>query len=142
MPVRIAHAVWNGSLEEGCGKIKIGEGRFEGAYSANSRFENGEGTNPEELIGAAHAACFSMALAGALSQGGHKPESVSTSAKVGLKKAGEGFEIKTVELDTEVDAPGLDLQGLQKCAMDAKANCPVSKALAGPEITVNAKLKK
>lgn len=141
MPVRTGKAVWNGSLEKGGGKLSFGDGLFEGAYSAKSRFEDGGGTNPDELLGAAHAACFSMALAHALAQGGHEPESVRTAAKVRLEKVDEGFEIMTIELDTEVDAPGLDQQTLLDYAMDAKTNCPVSKALAGPEIKLNAKLK-
>lgn len=141
MPTRTGSAVWNGSLEQGSGKLTIGEGLFEGAYSAKSRFEEGEGTNPDELLAAAHAACFSMALAHALAQGGHTPKSVTTTAKVNLEKVEEGFEIATIELDTEVDAPDLDQQAFLDYAMDAKANCPVSKALAGPEIKLNAKLK-
>ena len=141
MPVRTADAIWQGSLKEGSGKLKLGEGTFNGNYSFKSRFEEGGGTNPEELIAAAHAGCFSMALANVLSDKGHEPTSVETTAKVHLDKSGEGFEITTIELETEVHARGLDDQTLQDCANDAKENCPVSKALAGPEITVEAKLR-
>lgn len=140
MAERIANAVWNGSLKEGNGKVKLGSGAFEGAYSFKSRFENGEGTNPEELIGAAHAGCFSMALASGLGKAGYNPKFVNTVAKVKLEKVGEGFKITTIELNTEAEVPEIDEQKFLELAENAKTNCPVSQALQGTEIRLEAKL--
>ena len=140
MPVRSAEAQWEGSLPEGSGTMRLGSGAFEGRYSFKSRFEDGPGTNPEELIGAAHAGCFSMALAAALSRGGHPPTRVHTSAQVHIERGEGGFSITRIDLHTEGEVPGLDAEGFQREAEDAKANCPVSKALAGTEITLDAKL--
>jgi osmotically inducible protein OsmC len=121
--------------------MKLGSGAYEGAYTYASRFENAKGTNPEELIGAAHAGCFSMALAGALAKSGHEPKKISTTARVSLTKGDAGFRITAIELDTEVSVPGLDKNDLQKHAEDAKKNCPVSRALSEEiSITVQAKL--
>jgi lipoyl-dependent peroxiredoxin len=140
MAVRTARAQWEGSLQEGKGSMALGSGAFQGAYSFASRFEEGSGTNPEELIGAAHAGCFSMALSGALGRAGFKPESVKTEAKVHLMKGDAGFAITKVELDTEARVPGIDEAKFQEIADGAKKGCPVSKALGGTEITLNAKL--
>lgn len=140
MPVRKANAVWEGSLKEGQGNVALGSGAFEGLYSFGSRFEESGGTNPEELIGAAHAGCFSMALSAGLGRSGHNPKRVATSAKVHLEKVGEGFQITRIELDNESEVPGLDESTFQEHARKAKEGCPVSKALAGVEITLNARL--
>lgn len=140
MAVRNADAIWKGDLKSGQGTVKLGSGAFEGSYSFPSRFENGRGTNPEELLGAAHAACFSMALAAGLSAAGHIPTSVHTSAKVHLDRGGEGFAITRIELDTEAVVPGLDEAAFRQHADGAKKNCPVSKALAGTQIALTARL--
>ena len=108
MPTRTANARWEGGLQDGRGTMRMASGAYEGPYSFESRFEDGEGTNPEELIAAAHAGCFSMALSGELGRGGHEPESVETEAIVHLEKVEEGFAIKRIELRTRVSAPGLD----------------------------------
>jgi len=140
MPTRKASAVWEGNLPRGKGTMKVGSGAFEGLYSFASRFEGAQGTNPEELIGAAHAGCFSMALAHGLTLAGHTPKRVQTSAKVQLDKVGEGFKITSILLSTEVEAPGIDEKTFLRLAEDAKENCPVSQALAGTEIKLEAKL--
>lgn len=142
MPVRTAEAEWKGTITEGAGSIKLGSGAFEGAYSFATRFgEDGKaGTNPEELIGAAHAGCFTMALDAALSRGGFVPERLHTTAKVKLDKVGDGFSITRIDLETEGSVPSITNDEFQKIAADAKANCPVSKALAGTEIHLNATL--
>ena len=140
MPVRNAEAEWNGSLREGSGSMKLGSGAFEGAYSFPSRFESGNGTNPEELIGAAHAGCYSMALTAGLGRAGFEPQRVQTSAKVHLERNDAGFSITTIELDTEAKVPGIDAETFQQHAEEAKQNCPVSKALTGVEIKLNARL--
>ena len=140
MAVRTANAVWEGNLREGKGTMKLGSGAFEGAYSFSSRFEEGRGTNPEELIGAAHAGCFSMALAAGLERAGFPPNRVQTSARVHLTKGDSGFKISKVELQTEAEVPGIDEQTFQQQAETAKKNCPVSQALAGVEIQLNARL--
>ncbi|MEW5979535.1 MAG: OsmC family protein [Acidobacteriota bacterium] len=140
MPVRQANAVWEGTLKEGKGRMKLGSGAFEGAYSFVSRFEDGSGTNPEELIGAAHAGCFSMALTAGLGRAGFSPQRVQTEAKVHLAKTDEGFRINKIELATQAQVPDIDERAFQEQAETAKKNCPVSKALAGVEITLAAKL--
>jgi len=140
MPVRKADAVWEGDIRGGNGKVSLGSGAFEGRYSFGSRFEEGAGTNPEELIGAAHAGCFSMALSGGLGRGGHTPKRIATTAKVHIEKVGEGFAITRIELDTQAEVPGIDDATFQEFAKKAKEGCPVSRALAGTEITLNAKL--
>ena len=140
MPTRSANAVWEGKLQNGHGTMKLGSGAFEGNYSFPSRFESGNGTNPEELIGAAHAGCFSMALAAALGRAGYTPERVQTEAKVHLEKVGEGFKITKIELETEASIPNIDENEFQEQAQAAKKNCPVSQALTGTEITLNARL--
>jgi len=140
MPVRSAKAVWEGGLKDGQGKVSLGSGAFEGRYSFGSRFEEAGGTNPEELIGAAHAGCFSMALAAGLGRAGFAPQRVATSAKVHLEKVGEGFKITRIELDNESQIPGIDDAAFQDQARKAKEGCPVSQALGGVEITLNARL--
>jgi osmotically inducible protein OsmC len=128
---RKGSAEWRGDLKGGSGRLKVGDGVFEGQYSFSSRFEEGEGTNPEELIAAAHAGCFSMALSAGLGQAGHSPESVETEAVVHLDKAGEGFAITRIELRTRASVPGVSEEEFQQSAEAAKQGCPVSKALAG-----------
>jgi osmotically inducible protein OsmC len=125
----------------GEGTMRFGSGAFEGKYSFESRFEDGSGTNPEELIGAAHAGCFSMAFAGNLQRAGHEPQSVETSARVHIDKSGDGFTITRIELDTTASVPGIDEDEFQQIATASKEGCPVSRALAGVgEITLDAKL--
>jgi osmotically inducible protein OsmC len=142
MPTRKAEAQWEGNLAEGQGNLKVGSGAFEGPYSFKSRFEEGQSaTNPEELIGAAHAGCFTMALVAALSRAGHKPTRIHTTAQVKLEKVGDAFSITKIDLDTEAEIPGIDDAIFQQFARDAKQNCPVSKALAGTEIALTARLK-
>ena len=141
MTVRNATGEWHGDLKTGGGTIVVGDGVFEGAYSYDSRFGEGKGTNPEQLIAAAHAGCFSMALSSALSAAGHPPESVRTSAQVRLRNIDGAPTIVGVDLETEGSVPGVDEQEFQRLAEQAKANCPVSRALASvPEITLTAKL--
>ena len=140
MAIRSARAQWDGTLQQGRGTMSFGSGAFDGAYSFSSRFEEGAGTNPEELIAAAHAGCFSMALTAALGRGGFTPQSVRTNAKVYLEKKDAGFAITTVELDSEAKVPGIDPAKFQEIAEGAKQNCPVSKALAGTNIKLNARL--
>src|SRR3954452_24586664 len=128
MPVRSADAQWEGSVQDGKGTMRLGSGPFEGPYSCSSRFEDGSGTNPEELIAAAHAGCFSMALSGALGRAGHNPNRVATTAKVHLEKGDAGFRINRIELVTEADVPGIDDGAFQEIAKTAKETCPVSVA--------------
>ena len=141
MPTRTASARWNGSLQEGDGTMRMASGAYEGPYSFQSRFEEGDGTNPEELIAAAHAGCFSMALSGELGRQGHEVKSVETEARVHLEKVEEGFAIKRIELRTRASVPGIDADDFQKHAEAAKEGCPVSQALASVEsIEVDAQL--
>ena len=141
MAVRTSSAVWKGGLPDGSGTMALGSGAFDGQYSFGSRFEEGTGTNPEELIAAAHAGCFSMALAGALGGAGTPPEEVRTTARVHLGKAdGGGFAITKIELQTRARVPGISAEDFAAKAEGAKAGCPVSKALAAVEITLDAEL--
>lgn len=140
MAVRKANAVWEGTLKEGKGSMKFGSGAFDGAYTYASRFEEGEGTNPEELIGAAHAGCFSMFLAAVLTGAGYTPTRVATTATVHLGREDGGPKITTIELDTEAEVPELDEATFLEKAEESKKGCPVSKALAGVDIKLNAKL--
>lgn len=137
MPVRKSEATWRGTLKEGAGTMRLASGLYEGPYTYSSRFEEAAGTNPEELVGAAHAGCFSMFLAALLTDAGFPPKSVRTTAAVHL---GAGPTIARIELATEASVPGIDEQSFQRHAEAAKKNCPVSKALTGPEITLSAKL--
>lgn len=139
---RKAEAQWTGSVTEGIGKVKLGSGAFEGAYSFNSRFgDDTKATNPEELIAAAHAGCFSMALSATLGRAGFTPTKIETKASVRLEKQGDAFVIPAIQLDTEAEVPEISNEEFQKIAMSAKENCPVSKVLAGAEISLNATLK-
>ena len=140
MAKRTASAVWEGTLKDGKGRVKLGSGAFEGQYSFASRFEEGAGTNPEELIGAAHAGCFSMALAAGLTRAGLNPTRINTTASVSLEKVGEAFKITTIELTTEAEVPNIEEAAFLEQAETAKKNCPVSQALAGTNIKLNAKL--
>ena len=141
MPTRKAEAEWKGNLAEGEGSLKVGSGAFSGPYSFKSRFEDGQSaTNPEELIGAAHAGCFTMALTAALSRNHITATRIHTEAQVKLEKVGEAFSITQIDLATEAEIPGIDDATFQKYASDAKQNCPVSKALAGTKINLTAKL--
>jgi osmotically inducible protein OsmC len=141
MPKRTAEAIWNGQLKDGNGTMKMQSGAYEGQYSFASRFENGTGTNPEELIAAAHAGCFSMALSGALGKNDYQPQSVETTAEVNLAKQDGGFAIAGITLNTVAEVPGIDEETFLEFANDAKKNCPVSQALASVPISLNAKLK-
>jgi osmotically inducible protein OsmC len=141
MPSRNADAEWKGNLAQGSGRLKLGSGAFEGPYTFKSRFEEGQSaTNPEELIGAAHAGCFTMALTAQLSRAGITPTRIHTKAKVNLEKVGDAFAITRIDLETEAQIPGIDNGAFQKYALDAKQNCPVSKALAGTAIHLDARL--
>ncbi|MGH9405525.1 MAG: OsmC family protein [Terriglobia bacterium] len=140
MPTRSAEAEWKGNLSDGGGKMKLGSGAFEGPFSFKSRMESGAGTNPEELIGAAHAGCFSMALSHQLASAGHPPKRVHTKAAVKLEKTDSGFAITGIELDTEGEVPGISEAKFLELAEAAKRGCPVSKALAGTNITLRARL--
>ena len=140
MAERNAKAAWRGTLENGEGTVELGSGSCRGKYSFESRFQSGAGTNPEELIGGAHAACFSMALAHGLEQAGYSPESIETSAKVSIEPVEGGFAITRIHLDTQGTVPDIDEDEFLRQAEIAKVNCPVSKALAGAEIGVNAAL--
>ena len=140
MPTRSAEAEWKGDLPGGKGTMSFGSGAFEGQYSYRSRFEEGEGTNPEELIAAAHAGCFSMQLAAVLSRAGHEPDSVNSTARVSLESDDGGFSITRSKLSTEVTVSGLDDDEFQKYADEAKRTCPVSRALGAIEIELEAQL--
>ena len=142
MPVRNSDATWEGGLKGGKGRLKTGSGAYEGNYSFMSRFEQGSGTNPEELITAAHAGCYSMALSAMLERGGHTATRVHTTAKVHLEKVGEGFKITRIQLQTEATVPGLDENTFRETAEKAKTGCPVSQALSATPIELDAKLLK
>jgi osmotically inducible protein OsmC len=137
MAIRTSSAEWNGSLREGAGTMKLGSGAYEGPFTFASRFESGPGTNPEELIGAAQAGCFSMFLSALLTKAGFTPTTIRTTATVHL---GEGPTITLIELDCEAVVPGIDSAAFQGHAEAAKKNCPISKALIGPELRLNARL--
>jgi len=142
MAIRQADAEWKGTLREGSGHMALGSGSYKGPFSFVSRFEDGKGTNPEELIGAAHAGCFSMALSAGLGRVGITPTSIRTSSKVHLGTTDAGPTITRIELDVEGDVPGIDQATFQEHAETAKKTCIVSRALAGVgEITLNARLK-
>lgn len=142
MAARQGSARWEGSITEGSGTVSVGSKTLSDApYSFSSRFADGSGTNPEELIGAAHAGCFSMALSKILGDAGTPPTSIDTTADVSLTKTEAGFEISKILLTTEAEVPGLTDADFVKHAETAKANCPVSKALAGTQITLDASLR-
>ena len=140
MPARTSSAVWEGTLKGGQGTMKVGSGAYEGPFSFLSRFESGSGTNPEELIGAALAGCFSMALSANLEKAGHPPTRVSTTANVKLEMLESGPKITTIELQNESQVPGIDAAAFQEQAEKTKTGCPVSKALTGTDIRLTAKL--
>ena len=140
MPTRTAEAVWNGSLLEGKGQLSTGSKAFSGSYDWKARSGDGAGTNPEELLGAAHAGCFSMALSHQLAQSGHPPKRVKTTAKVQFDKQAEGFAITRIDLTCEAQVPGIDDAAFQKAAQGAKEGCPVSKALKATPIHLQARL--
>jgi osmotically inducible protein OsmC len=135
MPVRTSEATWKGDLRHGSGDMIVGDGLYQGAYSFASRFQTGEGTNPEELLAAAQAGCYSMALSNDLAQDGFEPERVHSAASVHL----EDGEISLIEIEVDADVPGIDEDVFLEFAEDAKTSCPVSEALeSGPDITLNA----
>lgn len=134
MIVRTSEALWEGGFKDGKGKVTLGSGRFESNYSFGSRFESTPGTNPEELVGAAHAGCFSMQLAALLEKAGFEVEHIHTVARVSLDKAGEGYKIKAIELSTEGKVPGISEKEFRDKAELAKKTCPVSMALRGVDV--------
>jgi lipoyl-dependent peroxiredoxin len=138
MPTRIANAHWEGDFKRGGGTVAVDSGAFSGPYNFSGRFEDGTGTNPEELLGAAHAACFAMALSVGLTQAGTPPESLDVEAKVTIDQVEGGFGITKIELDLRGKVPGIDEAAFNEAAAGAKAQCPLSKALAAvPEIRLN-----
>jgi osmotically inducible protein OsmC len=139
--VRKADAQWEGTLQDGKGVMRLGGGAYEGPYSFTSRFEEGSGTNPEELIAAAHAGCYSMALAATLGRSGFNPERVATTAAVHLNKTDDGFRVQRIDLTSEAHVPGIDDAKFQELAETTKQTCPISALLSGSaEITLSAKL--
>lgn len=140
MPTRKATASWNGDLQNGNGSMSFGSGAYEGVYSFKSRFENGTGTNPEELIGAAHAGCYSMALSADLAEAGYTPESVTTNADVELDMVDGDPAITTITLNVKANIPDINESDFTEFAEGAKKNCPVSKALSGVNIKLNTTL--
>jgi osmotically inducible protein OsmC len=140
MPTRKAHARWEGTLKDGRGRVDFGNGAFSGAYSFASRFEEGAGTNPEELLAAAHAACFAMALSLVLGLNGFTPDYVDATAHVTVKPHDGGFKITESHLVCAARVPGLNQSGFEQHAETARAHCPVSEALAGTDITLEARL--
>jgi osmotically inducible protein OsmC len=141
MAVRNGSAEWRGDLKGGTGRVTVGNGVFEGGYSYQSRFEEGDGTNPEELIAAAHAACFSMALSNILDGAGHTSTSVTTEARVQLRNVDGAPTLARIDLETDGEVPGIGQEEFQQFAEQAKRDCPVSRALGGvPEIVVTARL--
>jgi osmotically inducible protein OsmC len=140
MPERTAQAHWDGPVKEGSGRITVESGAVAADYSFGARFEDQPGTNPEELLGAAHAGCFTMALALGLTEAGHPPGRHDTTARVAIEKGPSGFHIPRNALRVEAEVPGLDAATFDRLAQDAKEHCPVSKALAGPDIDLETKL--
>lgn len=141
MPTRKAVAIWNGDLKAGKGSMEFGSGAFKGAFSFQSRMEDGPGTNPEELIAAAHAGCFSMALSGDLGRAGFTAESINTTANVDFSNTSGKWTIDKITLNCEAKIPGMDDAKFQEITAGTKDNCPISRALASvPSIVVNAKL--
>ncbi len=141
MTVRSSRAEWRGELKGGNGEFEVGDGVFTGAYTFASRFEEGDGTNPEELLAAAHAACFSMALSGNLGRAGFPPESVRTEAKAHLGPVDDKPTIHTIELICRATVPGIEPEAFLEQAEAAKAGCPVSRLYAGAEIKLDAQLE-
>ncbi|MTI87093.1 MAG: OsmC family protein [Balneolaceae bacterium] len=141
MAVKKAEAKWNGDLKSGQGTVKLGSGTYEGNYTFASRFENGDGTNPEELIGAAHAGCYSMAFSNELAKAGFSPESVETHAEVTLGMVDGAPTITTIKLSAKGIVPDIDEAKFQEIAEAAKNGCPVSKALDAVDIELDATLQ-
>jgi osmotically inducible protein OsmC len=142
---RRANADWNGGIMDGKGTVKLGSGAFEGAYSFKSRFSEDEeqkATNPEELIAAAHAGCYTMALSGNLGKAGYAPKNIHTTANVKIEKQGDGFVIPNIDLQTTADVDGISDDEFQKIAEETKKTCPVSQVLSGAEISLKAELTK
>ncbi len=140
---RKAEANWDGGIIDGKGTVKLGSGVFEGAYSFQSRFgDDTKATNPEELIAAAHAGCYTMALSGNLGKAGYSPKNIHTTANVKIEKQGEGFVIPNIDLETTAEVDGISDDEFQKIAEETKKTCPVSQVLSGAEISLDAKLKK
>ena len=139
---RKSNAVWRGDLKSGKGNVALGSGAFEGKYSFTSRFEEGKGTNPEELIAAAHAGCFSMALSADLSGAGYTVDEVKTEAVISMDKVDGGFKIISSKLNTQAKVPGISEADFMKFAEGAKQNCPVSKALGAIQLELDASLVK
>ena len=138
---RTADASWSGTVPDGGGHIALGSGAFEGRFTLKARVEEGQpGTNPEELVGAGHAGCFTMSLANLLSEEGHPPDDLQTTAHVVLEQLDVGFRITRIELTTEGRVSGVDEARFQELAEQAKSTCPVSLALAGTEISLDARL--
>ncbi|HSB90456.1 MAG TPA: OsmC family peroxiredoxin [Anaerolineales bacterium] len=140
MPVRSAQAVWEGTSREGKGRVRADGGGFEGPYSYASRFEDGAGTNPEELLAAAHAACFSMALASRLARAGVAPRRIQSKSNVTIDKVEGDWSVTGIRLQVEADVPGANDADFQRMAEDAKVNCPISRALKAVPITLEAML--
>jgi len=140
MAVRTSKAIWEGNLREGKGTMTLGSGAFSGSYSYTTRFEEEPGTNPEELIAAAHAGCYSMALSGGLGNAGFSPTRIQTAAKVHLGRVEGKSRITKIELECEAEVPGISEEVFQNIAEATKTGCPVSAALAAVEITLNARL--
>ena len=140
MTIRKAEAVWQGSLREGSGELALESGAFRGPYTFKARFEQGKETNPEELLGAAHAGCFTMALTALLAREKLAPTLIHTTASVHLAQGAGGFTIPKIELVSRAQVPGVTAERFAALAADAKVNCPVSKVLAGAEITLDAAL--
>jgi lipoyl-dependent peroxiredoxin len=137
MPTRSANAEWQGDFKRGGGSVSVESGALDSPYNFSGRFESGSGTNPEELLGASHAACFTMALSVGLTEAGTPPESLATKADVTVAQVGEGFEITKIALSVSGKVPGIDAAAFEQAAQGAKANCPLSKALASvKEITL------
>jgi osmotically inducible protein OsmC len=140
MPIRNAEAVWDGSLKEGNGKMKLGSGAFEGAYTWSSRFENAKGTNPEELLGAAHAGCFSMSLSSNLGKAGFMPAHIHTSVQVTIEQVEGKNRITKIHIETEATVPEISNEQFQQIAESVRQNCPVSVALSSVPTTLSARL--
>jgi osmotically inducible protein OsmC len=140
MATRTGSAVWEGTLKQGSGTMKLGSGAFDGPYSFSSRFEEGKGTNPEELIAAAEAGCYSMALSANLEKAGHPAKRINTTATVKLEMVGGGPKITTIDVKTEAEVPGIDEAKFREQAEHTKKTCPVSVVLAGAQINLEAKL--
>jgi osmotically inducible protein OsmC len=141
MPTREATAIWTGTIKGGSGKLRTESGTVDGNYSFATRFEDASGTNPEELIGAAEAGCFSMAFSLMLTESGYKPETIETTAKVRIKHDDTGISIPTIKLDCVASVPEIDDAEFQKIAEEARSHCPVSRALSSVDITLDARLE-